>query len=101
MCKNEKTKIEKTAKELMQSAFIQELNYRYPIEIFPNRTLLVVRIELRDAHGQQVDLIEVEMNDEGCVNIEQALDLIVIAWEMGLHNAEWEETMERIRQMKF
>lgn len=86
---------------MIQSPFIQELSYRYPIEIFPNKTLLVVCIELHDAHGKQVDLIEIEMNDEGCVNIEQALDLIVTAWEMGLHNAEWEEAMERIRQMKF
>ena len=101
MKRDKREKLDKTAKKLRESPFIKDLSYRYPTEIFPDGNLLVAREGLRDAHGKQVDLIEIEMNEEGLVNVEQVLDLVVTVWEMGLHNAEWEEAMERIRQMKF
>jgi len=87
--------------ELIKSPCIKELGDRYAIDIFPFGEELVLRIQLRDAHGKLVDVFDIPANSEGFVNPKVVLDFIVLAFEIGLEHETWQAGFRRIRKTRF
>lgn len=91
----------KKAYDLMKSPCIKELRYRYPIDIFPFGEELVLRIQLRDAHGKLIDVFDIPANSKGLVNPEVVIDSVAVAFEIGLEHELWQSGFRRIRKTRF
>ncbi len=97
-----KLRLEKIAKLLMNSPFIQRLSRRYPVEIFPDKEDgFVLRVELCDRGGKLVDVFDIPANLELLVDYDVVLHFIILAFEVGLEYDVWKAAGERIRKMKF
>lgn len=62
---------------------------------------LVIHVRLQDEQGKLVDVIDIKTNGEGFVHPGEAIYYVVLAWQLGLSNSEWNESAKRIRKMKF
>ncbi|MCK4478186.1 hypothetical protein KAU88_06640 [Candidatus Bathyarchaeota archaeon] len=99
--KDDDKKADVTIRRLMRSSFIKRLSRRYPIDIFSDRNNIVIRIELRGKRKELIDVFDIEVSEEGTLDVEQALHYVIMSWELGLGNAEWEAGMKNIRQSEF
>jgi len=48
-----------------------------------------------------VDVFDIPANPEGVVHAETVLHYVIVAFEIGLVNEEWNASCKRIREMKF
>ncbi len=101
LVKDDDKKADVTIRRLMRSSFIKRLSRRYPIDIFSDRNNIVIRIELRGKRKELIDVFDIEVSEEGTLDVEQALHYVIMSWELGLGNAEWEAGMKNIRQSEF
>lgn len=89
---NEKAaKLEKTARELMNSDLVQHPDRHYLVKIFPEKDELVILIHLLEWTGKLVDVLEIQANSEGFVQAEAVIDSIVTAFEVGLEQQMWKK----------
>jgi len=98
---NDDKKANMTIKRLKRSSFIKRLSRRHPIDIFSDKNNVVVRIEMRGKRKELIDVFDIEVSEEGTLDVEQALHFVVMAWELAIGNVEWEAAMRKIRQSKF
>lgn len=101
MKENKKLELEKTAKEMMGSTFVQRLSWRYPIKIFSDGDQLIIRIELRDMKGKPIDVFDIPADSKGFVHFEVVLDYVVTAFEVGLESSVWTEASKRWHLKRF
>ena len=87
-------------KALIGPEILQRLRKRYGIDVFNTEDGAIIRIPLLKGK-KKVDNIDLPILPSGLVHPGQALHNILVAWEIGLRNSEWNESLRRLRRTRF
>jgi len=95
------SKLESMVKELTNTWSFQQLKRDNTVSLHLDNDGIIIHIKLHDEEGKLVDVFDIKTNSEGFVHPGEVIYYIVLAWQLGLSNSEWNESLKRVRKMKF